>query len=183
MEKHRIGMRSVGVFLKSGQTHSDSAVRAFHNGLDKFGGSVSYADISAVQTEKPFCQHGIDLHPGRILSEKSAEICSHLILHPLRREIWIHQIAEVQHVRKSPIASVPAIVLGQSGPVFREQGFRNVQVLYVVYLVPLLSVEHQSLELRIVQQGYDLQHLLVIFVIAQRLAVGLQERHIFATGK
>ena len=62
---------------------------------------------------------------------------------------------------------------------FGKDGLGNIQILHIIYLIPFFITYIQRLQVGVVKQGDDTQHLLIVFVVAQGMAVGIKERHVF----
>ena len=81
------------------------------------------------------------------------------------------------------MASVAHVVAVHQLVVGGEYRLGDVLVLYVVYLIPLAVSHGQSLHVGGVEERYDAQHLLVVFVLAQCLTVGIEKRHVLVGGE
>ena len=64
-----------------------------------------------------------------------------------------------------------------------KEGFGNVEVLFVVDFIPLFIFNGQRFQLLAIEEGDDAEHILVVFIIAHRLAIGFKKRHIFLLRK
>ena len=60
----------------------------------------------------------------------------------------------------------------------RKDRLCDVQILNIIYLIPLFSFQRQRTECRIIQHRNHTQHLLIVLVIAQSGTIRLQKRHI-----
>ena len=61
--------------------------------------------------------------------------------------------------------------------------FRNVQVLHIVYLIPLFPLQRQGFQFTFIQQCNHPKHLLVILIIAQSLSIRFQKGNIIRSGE
>ena len=65
----------------------------------------------------------------------------------------------------------------------REKRLSNIQILYIIYLIPLLAGYRKGLEFRIVKHTDYSKNLLIVFVISQRRAIRIKERKILVDHK
>ena len=154
-----------------------------HEALDEFGGAVAWHDVVLPHAEAFARQQRVDVHARGVLREQRVEVGAHFVEHAGRGEVGVHQVAEVGHVGEAPVAPVASHVLLQLLVAFGKECVGNVEVLNVVNFVPLAVAHGQRLEFALVEEGDDAQHLLVVFVVAQRLAVSFEERHVFVACK
>ena len=123
-------------------------------------------------------QQGIHRHAAGILRQEHVKVGPHLFAHALGREKRIDKVAEVKHLGKTPVAAIADLILAELVLLGREYSLGDVLVLDVIDLVPRLVTDGQGLEIGLIQQRDDAQHLLVVLVVAHHLAVGVEKRHI-----
>ena len=133
-------VEAVGVFLKGGTDETDCSFHVLHQRTDKLGGTISRDDILLADAIALTGKQAVDLHSGRILRKECLKLRLHLVNKFLGREIGIDEIAEVEHLRETPIPAETAIELG-ADLLIGKDGLSDVEVLLVVDLVPLLIVE------------------------------------------
>ena len=148
-------------------------------GVDQLRRAIAHDNLFRMYVGITGRQLGVDPHAGRVFRQQRVEIGLDLLFQPLVREIGVHQIAEIQQHRETPVASEAATVERERLIALREERLGVVQVLLVVDLVPLLGPDNQGFQVRFVQERDHLQNLLIIFIIAQGLAVSHKERDIF----
>ena len=158
--------KAVRIFFKRGIDDAYPACRQFHQALDQLSGSIAHHHVVLSDAEVLARQQRIDQHARGIFRQQRVEVVAQLVFHALGGEVGIHQVAVVQHLGEAPVAAIAVIETPQHLVILGEDGLGNVQVLNVVYLVPLLAAYGHSLQLGIVEQGDDAQHLFVIFVVA-----------------
>ena len=125
------------------------------------------------------CEQAVDSHAARVLGQEDVEVGFHLLLHPLRREVRIDEIAEIEELRISPVAAVSSEHQINSLVIVRaEECLGYVEVLDVIYLIPLLARQALCLDDRRIDHRDDLEDLLVVLVEAERALVRLEERHV-----
>ena len=146
--------------------------------FDKLRRAVADDDMLLMDVEVARRQQAVDTHPGRILCQQALKARPHFIYQLTRREIRVHKIAEIQHRGVSPVSAVAGLKLVKPEVVIGKHGFRDVQILNVVYLVPALSVQLLRLYLRVVKHCYDPQHLLIVLVVAERHRIRVEERDV-----
>lgn len=81
------------------------------------------------------------------------------------------------------MTAVAVVIAAHHLLVLGKERLGNVKVLHVVNLIPFLVSNRKRLKVRIVEQRYHAQHLLIIFVVAQGLAVSIEERNILTARK
>ena len=176
---HLLRVAAVGVLLKGGASHADVAHNVLHQVLDKFGGAVAHNDVVLMDVEVLSRQQAVDRHTRGVLADDGVKRSLDLVEQTLRREVRIHQVAEILHVRITPVA---AVATRHRAPLsfraFGEHTLGDVEVLNVVDLIPFLARERERLESSVAQQSDNPEHLLVVLVATQGGAVGVEERHI-----
>ena len=151
--------------------------RAFY----EFRGPVARHHVLAVDVEAVAGQQGIDRHPRWILGKERGEAVPHFVDHAGRREIRIHQIAEIQHLGEAPVPAVAPVEAAEHLFVVGEQGFGDVQVGRVIDLIPLCVPYRQGLEIAVVEEGDHPEHLFVILIVTHALAIGVEEGEVCMT--
>ena len=127
----------------------------FHQHLDEFCCTIAWHDILFADTKALAGYQRIDLHARRVFCQKRIEIAAQLVFHPLGGEVRIHQIAEVKHLREAPEATIATVVFADNILVVGKQCLSDVEVLLVVYLIPLLVTDGQCLHIVTVQHRDD----------------------------
>ena len=171
----RVCLATVRIFLERGAGDAQRAGQNFHQCLNQFGGTIARNYIVLLHTPALACQQGVHLHARRVFGNERAEVGLHLVYYLGGTEIRVHQIAEVKHLGEAPVTAETAVVLAHDILFLGKESLGNVQVLLVVYLVPLLVGNGQGLQVLAVQEGDDAQDILVVLVVAHGLGVGLQE--------
>ena len=173
-------LQPVRILLESGQRDAGRAGGEHAGiGVDQLRRAIAHDNLFRMYVGIACRQLGVDPHAGRVFRQQRVEIGLDFLFQPFVREIGIHQIAEIQQHRETPVASEAATVERERLIAFREERLGVVQVLLVVDLVPFLRTDYQGFQVRLVQERDDLQYLLIVFVIAQGLAVSHKERDIF----
>ena len=90
-----------------------------HQQFYQFRSTIARNNIFLLYVPAFACQHRVDIHARRIFSNEGREEVLHLLDDALTIEIRIYQIAIVEHIGKSPISTISAIVLLQELFVFR----------------------------------------------------------------
>ena len=170
---------AVGVLLKGGAHDAKGAGQLLHEYLYQLGGSVAGNDIVLADSPALAGEQGIDFHAGGILGNKGAETGFQLINDARLIKIGIDQIAIVEHLGKTPKATVATIVFAENVILAGKESLGYVEVLLVINLIPFLAVHGKSLKVAGVKKSEDAQHILVILIAAHHLGIGLKERHIF----
>jgi hypothetical protein len=116
--------------------------------------------------------------PRRILGHEVHEARLDLLDHPFGREEGVHQVAVVQEGREAPVAAVALLHLLQFPAVVGEDRFSDRQVVGIVDLVPAPTLHPEALQVGVLQEGQDLEDLLVVFVFSPGCHVGLQEGNV-----
>ena len=179
-ERHYLFLpQAVGIFLKGGIYHAYAPLSLqLHQAFYQLGGSIAHHGVLPLDAEILSCQQLHHRHARGIFREQRVEVGAQLVLHALRGEVGVHQVAVVQHLGEAPVAAIAIVEAVQHLVALGKDGLGNVEVLHVVNLVPFLLAYGQCLQSRVVDHGDDAQHLLVVFVVAHRLRVGIEEGHI-----
>ena len=171
---------AIGILLKGRTDKANFEVWGFfHQDLNQLGSTIARHDIRLAHAKALAGDEGVDLHARGIFRQQGVEVSTELVLHALTGEVGVHQIAEIEHLRETPEATIASIVLAQHILLVSKQCLGNVEVLLVVNLVPFLIADRQRLHVVVVQQRDDAQHVLVVLVVTHRLSVGFEEGHVF----
>ena len=128
-------------------------------------------------------KQAVHAHAGGILRRQFIEIRLDLVQQLLRREIRIDKITKIQQLGIPPVSAVPALQRLYLIVSARKHRRRDIQILNVVNLVPQFAVQTLCFDLGIVEHCDDFQDLLVILVVADRIAIRFQKRHVMRFGK
>ena len=171
------------IFLERGEHHAHITFNILHKALDEFCGTVAHHHVFLFDAKTLACQQRVNIHARRIFGQKGVKVGFHLGFHLLTRKVGVYQIAVVQHLWKTPMPTIAIVIPLEHLVIFSENGFCNVQVLHIVYLVPLLITNVKCLEIGFVQERNHAQHLFVIFVIAQSLTISIKKRNVLCLRK
>ena len=129
-------------------------------------------------------QQTINVHPGRILCKQCIEISPDFILHLLRREVGIHQVAEIKQFRVSPVSTIAALQQFHSFVFIRcENRLCDIQILNIINLIPSLSFQTFCFYNRLIQHGYYTKNLLIVFILTKSGLISIQKRHVMRFGE
>ncbi len=134
---------------------------------------------SLIQAEVLGGKKRVNAHPGWVIAEQRLEIGFHLLLHhAATREVRIDEVAEIEHSRIAPITAETLLHLFEA----RRGGAKMVSAmrrsLNIVYLIPMHPGDGKRLQIAGIYEGDHTQHLLVVFVLAEHLYIGLEEREV-----
>ena len=132
---------SIRILFECRPDKSNLSIISLKQSFDQFRRPITDHNIILLHAKIFGCQQGIDIHPGRILCNQRIKVAFNLVKQPLRREIRVYQIAEIQYLRISPISAIPFLYLGKLFLLaFAKNRFRDIQILNIVNLIPALSL-------------------------------------------
>ena len=133
-----VGFSAVWVFFECWPRDSECAWQLLHDGLDEFGCAVAWHDVFFFDSPAFACQERVDFESGGVFGDECSEVGLHLVENLGACEVGVDEVAVVEHFGESPESAVASVVFVEYVFFFCEKCFCDVEVLFVVYLVPLL---------------------------------------------